>query len=63
MGVGQFAIQTTWGALQASTYWDMRLSVAGAAKDTQVQNEVLLSDFTRNLVVGWPATSRGAGGE
>ena len=32
----------------------MRLSVAGAAKDAQVQNDMLLSDFTRNLVVvGW----------
>ena len=32
-------------------YWYMRLSVAGAAKDAQVQNDILLSDFTRNLVV------------
>ncbi len=37
--------------LHASTDWNMRLSVAGAAKDAQVQNEILLSDFTRNLVV------------
>ena len=29
----------------------MRLSVAGAAKDAQVQNDILLRDFTRNLVV------------
>ena len=29
----------------------MRLSVAGAAKDAQVQNGILLSDFTRYLVV------------
>ena len=29
----------------------MRLSVAGAAKDAQVQSEILLSDFTRDLVV------------
>ena len=33
--------------LHASTYWNMRLSVAGAAKDAQVQNAILLSDFTR----------------
>ena len=26
----------------------MRLSVAGAAKDAQVQNDILLSNFTRN---------------
>ena len=25
--------------------------MAGAAKDAQVQNDILLSDFTRNLVV------------
>ena len=40
MGVGQPAIQTTWNTLRASTYWNMRLSVAGAAKDAQVQNEI-----------------------
>ena len=51
MGVGQPTIQTTWSTLHASTYWNMRLSVAGAAKDAQVQNDILLSDFTRNLVV------------
>ena len=27
------------------------VSVAGAAKDAQVQNDILLSDFTQNLVV------------
>ena len=43
--------QTTWSTLCASTYWNMRLSAAGAAKDAQVQNDILLSDFTRNLVV------------
>ena len=51
MGVGQPDIQTTWSTLRASTYWNTRLSVAGAAKDAQVQNGILLSDFTRNLVV------------
>ena len=51
MGVGQPTTQTTWSALHASTYWNMRLSVAGAVKDAQVQNDILLSDFTRNLVV------------
>ena len=51
MGVGQPDIQTTWNSLYASTYWNMRLSVASAAKDAQVQNDILLSEFTRNLVV------------
>ncbi len=31
------------------TYLNMRLSVAGAAKDAQVKNCTFLSDFTRNL--------------
>ena len=44
-------IQTTWNTLHASTYLNMHLSVAGAAKDAQVQNDIWLSDFTRNLVV------------
>ena len=51
MCVGQPDIQTTWNSLYASTYWNMRLSGAGAAKDAQVQYDILLSDFTRNLVV------------
>ena len=51
MGVGRPAIQSTWSTLHASTYWNIRLSVASAAKDAQVQNDILLSDFTRNLVV------------
>ena len=34
-----------------ATYWNMRLSVAGAAKDAQVQNDILLSDFYRSHVV------------
>ncbi len=44
-------IQITWSTLHASTHWDMRLSAAGSANDAQVQNDILLSDFTRNLVV------------
>ena len=51
MGVGQPTIQTTWNTLHASTYWNMRLSVAGAAKDAQVQNDILLSDFTPILTL------------
>ena len=51
MGVGQPTIPTTWSTLYASTYWNMRLSVAGAAKDAQVQSSILLSDFTRDFVV------------
>ncbi len=35
----------------ASAYWNTRLSIAGAAKDAQVQNDILLSDSTRSRVV------------
>ena len=31
--------------------WNMRLSVAGAVMDAHVQNDILLRDRTRNLVV------------
>ena len=51
MDAGQPDIQTTWSTPHASTYWNMRLSAAGAAKGAQVQSGLLLSDFTRNLVV------------
>ena len=44
MGFGQPDIQTTWSTLRASTYWNMRLSVAGAAKDAQVQSDIFLGD-------------------
>ena len=36
MGVGQPDIDITWNSLYASTYLNMRLSMAGAAKDAQV---------------------------
>ncbi len=43
--------QTTWSTPHASTYWDMRLSVAGSAKDAKVQSGIFFSDFTRNNAV------------
>ena len=50
MGVGQPTIQTTWKTLRASTYnWNVRLGVAGAAKDAQVENGISLSVFTRKI--------------
>ena len=48
MGVGQPDIQNTWSTPQAP---NMRLSVVCASKDAQVQRGMLLSDFTRNLVM------------
>ena len=50
IGVGQPDIQTTWSTPRPSMYWNVRLSVAGAANDAQVQSDILLSGFTRNLV-------------
>jgi len=51
MGTRQPDNQTIWNVLHASTYWNMRLGVAGAAKDAQVQSGILLNDFTRIIVV------------
>ena len=51
MASGQPGVHTTWNALYASTYLDMRLGFAGAAKDAEVQSSILLRDQTRNLVV------------
>ena len=51
MASGQPDVHTTWNTLYASTYWDMRLGFAGAAKDAEVQSNILLRDQTRNLVV------------
>ena len=51
MASGQPEVLTTWNTFYASTYWNMRLSVAGAVMDAHVQNDILLRDRTRNLVV------------
>jgi hypothetical protein len=51
MASGQPGVLTTWNTFYASTYWNMRLSVAGAVMDAHVQNDILLRDRTRNLVV------------
>ena len=51
MASGQPDVLTTWNTFYASTYWNMRFSVAGAAMDAHVQNDIMLRDRTRNLVV------------
>ncbi len=51
MASGQPEMLTTWNTLDASTYWNKRLSVAGAVMDAHVQNDSLLRDRTCNLVV------------
>ncbi len=51
MASGQPEVLTTWSTFYASTYWNMRFSVAGAAMDAHFQNGIMLRDRTRNLVV------------
>ncbi len=52
MASGKPDVLTTWNTFYASTYWNMRFSVAGAAMDdAHVQNDIMLRDRTRNLVV------------
>ena len=51
MASGQPGVLTTWNIFYASSYWNMRFSVAGAAMDAHVQNDIMLRDRTRNLVV------------
>ena len=51
MASGQPGVHTTWSTLCASKYWDKRPGIAGAAKDAEVQSNILLRYQTRNLVV------------
>jgi len=48
MASGQPEVLTTWSTFYASTYWNMRFSVAGAAMDAHVQNDIMLRDRTRS---------------
>ena len=54
MALGQPDMQSTWNTNFASTYWDMRLSVACAAMDAYCQNRIIIRDHTLNL----PTTGR-----
>ena len=47
----QSAMVCTWNTTAASTYWDMRLSVACAATDAEFQNRIIMRDNTLNLPV------------
>ena len=44
-------IQTSWNTREASSYWDMRLSLACAATDAHFQNRILQRDYTLALPV------------
>jgi hypothetical protein len=40
-----------WNTMVASSFWDMRLSIACAATDAEYQNRIILHDNTLNLPV------------
>ncbi len=41
----------TWNTMVASSYWDMRLSVACTATDAEFQNRIIIRDHSMILVV------------
>ena len=46
---GQPQIQATWSTLYASTYWDMRLSMACTSMSAEVVGRIIVRDFNLNL--------------
>jgi len=40
-----------WNTMVASSFWDMRLSIACAATDAEYQNRIIIHDNTINLPV------------
>ena len=47
----QSALKYSWNTMVASSFWDMRLSIACAATDAEFQNRIILHDNTLNLHV------------
>ena len=47
----QPALRHSWNTMVASSFWDMRLSIACAATDAEYQNRCILHDNTLNLPV------------
>ena len=47
----QPALRYSWNTMAASSFWDMRLSIACAATDAEHQNRIILHDNTLNLPV------------
>ncbi len=39
----------TWSTMVASSYWNMRLSVACTVTDAEFQNRIIICDHTMNL--------------
>ena len=42
----QPALRYSWNTMVASSFWDMRLSIACAASDAEHQNRIILHDNT-----------------
>ena len=47
----QPALNYSWNKMVASSFWDMRLSIACAATDAEFQNRIILHDNTLNFQV------------
>ena len=47
----QPALKHSWNTMVVSSRWDMRLSIACAATDTEYQNRIILHDNNLNLPV------------
>jgi hypothetical protein len=52
IGSGRPQIKSTWNALIASTYWDMRLRMACTATSAEVVRRIIVRDFNLNLATG-----------
>ena len=44
-------LRVSWNTMVASSFWDMRLSIACAATDAEYQNRIILHDNTLSLPV------------
>ena len=50
MASGQPEVDVTWNTLFASSYWNMRLSMACTVTSAEVVGKLLVRDFNNNLV-------------
>ena len=49
MASGQPQVQASWNTLYASTYWDMRLSMACTATSAEVVGRLVVRDINQNM--------------
>ena len=47
----QPALKHSWNTMVASSFWEMRMSIACATTDAEYQNRIILHDNTLNLPV------------